>query len=126
MLERLLECKSDSEFLGVLHNNARALRYRARSANRTVEVVQEDAEPLVAFCSGIRRDLARRLEFYVSDFTDGLRDRRAVHKVLATTFFLYFLCILSSVALGVLNSKNTNGKIGTPCMLMTLCRKGEF
>jgi dolichyl-phosphate-mannose--protein O-mannosyl transferase len=37
---------------------------------------------------------------------------RTLYKLAATVMFLYFACLLPSIAFGVLNSKNTNGKIG--------------
>jgi len=43
----------------------------------------------------------------------GLCGANTFHKTVSTTFFLYFACILPSIALGVLNYNNTGGMIGT-------------
>ncbi|KAI1280696.1 Sodium bicarbonate transporter-like protein 11 [Halotydeus destructor] len=70
-------------------------------------------EPLISFGKGIAENVQRRARFYASDFVDGVRGHRTVQKVTAATFFLYFLCLLPCIAFGVLNSKNTGGKIDT-------------
>ena len=57
-------------------------------------------------------DLSRRLPVYVSDYRDGFVGHKTVQKVVSTTFFLYFACILPAIAFGVLNDHNTKGKIG--------------
>jgi sodium borate transporter 11 len=57
-------------------------------------------------------DLLRRIPHYASDYKDGLADQKTVQKVVSTTFFLYFACILPAIAFGVLNDHNTGGKIG--------------
>jgi len=46
---------------------------------------------------------------------EGFCGPNTLHKTLSTTFFLYFACILPSIALGVLNYKNTGGLIGECC-----------
>lgn len=61
--------------------------------------------------SGIFENLTRRSKFYLSDFSDGLKGGRTWSKVTSTTLFLFFLTILASTAMGVLNEKNTRGKI---------------
>ena len=43
----------------------------------------------------------------------GLCGANTLHKTVSTTFFLYFACILPSIALGVLNYNNTGGMIGS-------------
>lgn len=42
----------------------------------------------------------------------GIRGRHTIPKLISTTLFLYFACLLPSIAFGVLNSRNTNGQIG--------------
>ena len=64
------------------------------------------------FARGLREDLERRLPHYASDYKDGLVGHKTVQKVISTTFFLYFACILPAIAFGVLNDHNTHGKIG--------------
>ncbi|XP_070540648.1 solute carrier family 4 member 11-like [Ptychodera flava] len=62
---------------------------------------------------GIRADIKRRLASYVSDFTDGVTGgSNTILRVLMTISFLYFSSFLFTVALGVLNDKNSHGYIG--------------
>lgn len=42
----------------------------------------------------------------------GITGHRTIQKLVSTTLFLYFACILPSIAFGVLNSRNTKGQIG--------------
>ncbi|TRY61185.1 hypothetical protein TCAL_17215 [Tigriopus californicus] len=56
-------------------------------------------------------DLMRRLPYYLDDYKDGIVGPNTIQKTTATTLFLYFSVILPAVALGVLNSSNTHGKI---------------
>lgn len=72
----------------------------------------QEGDRLCRFGQGIREDLARRLPHYVSDYKDGLTGVKTPQKVLSTTLFLYFACILPAIAFGVLNDHNTHGKIG--------------
>ena len=61
---------------------------------------------------GLKMDFMRRIPYYLDDYKDGLiGPAGTVQKTVATTFFLYFSVILPAVALGVLNSYNTNGEI---------------
>ena len=60
---------------------------------------------------GIKTDVLGRLPYYLDDFKDGIYGPNTIQKTIATTFFLYFSVILPAVALGVLNSKNTDGAI---------------
>lgn len=48
----------------------------------------------------------------MSDYVDGIVGVKTPQKVLSTTFFLYFACLLPAIAFGVLNDHNTHGKIG--------------
>ncbi len=60
---------------------------------------------------GISEDLRGRIPFYLDDFKDGVIGKNTIQKTISTTFFLYFSVILPAVALGVLNSLNTEGQI---------------
>ncbi|XP_006894263.1 PREDICTED: sodium bicarbonate transporter-like protein 11 [Elephantulus edwardii] len=61
---------------------------------------------------GIREDIARRFPMYALDFTDGIiGDHKAVGKYITTTIFLYFACLLPTIAFGSLNDENTKGAI---------------
>ncbi len=60
---------------------------------------------------GIMADFMGRFPFYLDDFKDGITGNNTLQKTTATTLFLYFSVILPAVALGVLNSYNTDGEI---------------
>jgi len=66
---------------------------------------------LCSFGCGLMRDLKRRWPHYLSDYKDGTRGRHTIPKVVSTTLFLYFACLLPCIAFGVLNSRNTEGQI---------------
>jgi sodium borate transporter 11 len=66
---------------------------------------------VINFMSGVKENVIRRLGFYWSDITDGVNNVKSVEKTVSTSLFLFFLCILPTLAFGVLNSKNTKGKI---------------
>uniref|UniRef100_A0A915JAC3 Bicarbonate transporter-like transmembrane domain-containing protein n=1 Tax=Romanomermis culicivorax TaxID=13658 RepID=A0A915JAC3_ROMCU len=61
---------------------------------------------------GLKDDIFRRLPFYITDYFDGVRGPKSIQKLLSTVVFLYFACILPSIAFGVLNHDNTNGSFG--------------
>jgi hypothetical protein len=65
------------------------------------------------FSGGLRQDLARRLPFYVDDFTQGFHP-----KVVASTLFLFFACLANAIAFGGLTDVVTGGQIGTTEMLV--------
>ncbi|XP_073442860.1 solute carrier family 4 member 11 isoform X2 [Dendrobates tinctorius] len=61
---------------------------------------------------GIFDDIARRLPVYHLDFTDGIIGKnKAIGKYTTTAIFLYFACLLPSIAFGSLNDENTRGVI---------------
>lgn len=68
---------------------------------------------IINLFSGVVENFTRRVGYYKCDFTDGWTDSKTISKVLSSTLFLYFLCILPTVAFGALNQKNTNGLIDT-------------
>ena len=74
--------------------------------------VQIEDTKIIPF-SGLYENVIRRSGHYLSDFVDGIRGEGTCSKVISTTLFLYFLTILASTAMGVLNEKNTRGKIST-------------
>ncbi|XP_040837688.1 sodium bicarbonate transporter-like protein 11 isoform X4 [Ochotona curzoniae] len=64
------------------------------------------------FGKGIWEDIERRFPVYALDFTDGIIGKnKAVGKYITTTLFLYFACLLPTIAFGSLNDENTNGAI---------------
>ncbi|XP_032806254.1 solute carrier family 4 member 11 isoform X1 [Petromyzon marinus] len=60
---------------------------------------------------GIWEDIRRRLPYYSSDFTDGILRNRCIGKYIIAMIFLYFACLLPSIAFGSLNDINTRGAI---------------
>ncbi|XP_055956150.1 solute carrier family 4 member 11 isoform X2 [Patella vulgata] len=85
-----------------------------KSTHNFVSVFDDPAESgsKVPIFQGLLGDLKRRLPHYLSDYKDGIFGKKTPHKVVATTLFLYFACVLPNVAFGMLNSNNTNGVIG--------------
>ncbi|CAF3900423.1 unnamed protein product, partial [Rotaria sp. Silwood1] len=71
-------------------------------------------------------DLSRRLPHYFSDFYDIFNTHHGSQKVLSTTIFLYFACLLPSIAFGVLNSQVTNDQISVPKAVASQCLGGLF
>ena len=56
------------------------------------------------FGEGIISDVIRRRKFYHSDWSDGIHQNLA-----SAVFFLYFACLLPSIAFGALNESTTDG-----------------
>ena len=46
------------------------------------------------------------------DIIVGITGHRTLQKTASTTVFLYFACLLPSIAFGMLNDNNTHGLIG--------------
>ena len=59
--------------------------------------------------NGVRSDLKKRVPVYPSDYYDGIKSKNDVRKTVSATTFLYFACLLPTIAFGVLNSHNTEG-----------------
>ncbi|XP_031566650.1 sodium bicarbonate transporter-like protein 11 [Actinia tenebrosa] len=128
--QQLLEADNEEEFLKVIREYKKAMeaeqhkkdqeRTRSGSVLKVTSSFDQQGDltkgskkySLIAFGRGIKEDLKRRWPHYTSDFIDGVIGHRTIQKLAATVMFLYFACLLPSIAFGVLNSKNTNGKIG--------------
>jgi mannitol/fructose-specific phosphotransferase system IIA component (Ntr-type) len=65
------------------------------------------------FCGGLRDDIARRLPYYWSDFTDGF-DLKCV----GSTLFLFFACLAPAVLFGGLMADVTGNQIGVVEMIL--------
>ncbi|KAI1280565.1 Sodium bicarbonate transporter-like protein 11 [Halotydeus destructor] len=112
--QRLLEIQSENEFKSVLLKHAQDLA--AEQSNPTRRLGNNDRdiefdEPRCRIAQGLCEDLRRRLNHYISDYVDGVVGRKTIQKTISTIFFLYFACILPTVAFGVLNDNNTGGAI---------------
>lgn len=114
--QRLLEIQSEGEFKSVLLKHAQDLSAEQSNPTRRFggnpdrDVNFE--EPKCRIAHGLCEDLRRRLSHYISDYVDGVVGRKTISKTISTIFFLYFACILPTVAFGVLNDNNTQGAIG--------------
>jgi len=64
--------------------------------------------PLWHFGKGIYYDIKNRYPDYVSDWTDGVRDLKSCGKSLSAAVFIYFACLLPSIAFGNLNAASTD------------------
>jgi len=124
--QRLLEARTEDDFKSVLLKHSQELAeehslpsVRIDSATSThpagvppgEDTNKKKKKPLCRFGQGIRDDLMRRLPHYISDYTDGIFGFKTPQKVLSTTCFLYFACILPAIAFGVLNDHNTHGQM---------------
>uniref|UniRef100_A0A8D2EXI3 Solute carrier family 4 member 11 n=1 Tax=Theropithecus gelada TaxID=9565 RepID=A0A8D2EXI3_THEGE len=123
--QKLLETRTEEEFkealvhqrqlLTMVSHGPVALRMKEHStvsfpAHRHPEPPK--CKDFVPFGKGIREDIARRFPLYPLDFTDGIIGKnKAVGKYITTTLFLYFACLLPTIAFGSLNDENTDGAI---------------
>nr|XP_056711749.1 solute carrier family 4 member 11 [Euleptes europaea] len=74
---------------------------------------------------GIVDDFARRFPVYALDFTDGIiGTNKAIGKYITTMIFLYFACLLPSIAFGSLNDENTRGAIDVQKTIVGQCIGG--
>lgn len=104
----LLQVRDKEEFEQLVEKRSCQLINKSNeSKNEQVEKVK-----IMNAFVGVIENFTRRSKFYLSDFVDGVEGRRTINKVIATTFFLYFLCLLPCVAFGVLNANNTKNHIG--------------
>lgn len=103
----LLTIRDKEDFNQIVDKRSTNLISSSKVSNGQIEKVT-----IVNAFSGVIENFTRRSKFYVSDFVDGIDGRRTINKVIATTFFLYFLCLLPCVAFGVLNANNTSNHIG--------------
>uniref|UniRef100_A0A2K5D6E7 Solute carrier family 4 member 11 n=1 Tax=Aotus nancymaae TaxID=37293 RepID=A0A2K5D6E7_AOTNA len=123
--QKLLQTRTEEEFkealvhqrqlLTMVSHGPVALRTKEHStvslsAHRHQEPPK--CKDFVPFGKGIREDVARRFPLYPLDFTDGIIGKnKAVGKYITTTLFLYFACLLPTIAFGSLNDENTKGAI---------------
>ncbi|XP_052274029.1 solute carrier family 4 member 11-like [Dreissena polymorpha] len=129
----LHEAKTEEEFRTLIRNRTQDLiKDHGRPENRKSQLqlppsVFEESEHEQSKCffgRGIVQDLKRRLQFYWSDFRDGVLGPRTPQKVTSTILFLYFACVLPNIAFGMLNDNNTNGSIGVKKILFSQCAGG--
>ncbi|XP_060581235.1 solute carrier family 4 member 11-like [Ruditapes philippinarum] len=115
---QLLECHTEEDFKKVLADNTNAMMERMHQADEKPPTFNNEKEKKCCkFMTGIIDDLKRRVPFYWSDYKDGIFGPKTIQKTLSTTFFLYFACLMPSIAFGVLNSENTYGSLNVEKVL---------
>ncbi|XP_033617104.1 sodium bicarbonate transporter-like protein 11 isoform X1 [Fukomys damarensis] len=118
--QKLLKTRTEEEFKEALVHQRQLLTMtipRANGHGRGSSHAHRHPQPpkckdFIPFGRGIREDIMRRFPVYPLDFTDGIIGKsKAVGKYITTTLFLYFACLLPTIAFGSLNDENTNGAI---------------
>ncbi|PAA94733.1 hypothetical protein BOX15_Mlig030243g1 [Macrostomum lignano] len=123
--QRLMLAESEDEFKSMMQSHAQDLgeeqRIYRRKSLRTKDFMTQafSYENSWLLCNGIKADIKRRLRHYPSDFVDGFRGPKTLTKVLSTVIFLYFACLLPCIAFGVLNHKQTDGKISVERVVLS-------
>ncbi|XP_077981270.1 solute carrier family 4 member 11-like [Glandiceps talaboti] len=130
----LMETRTEEEFKKILNDHTKLLaeeqsrpRKRLMSGDHITSFDENDE--LIEGCrfaGGLRDDFWRRLPHYFQDYADGIFGHKTPQKLLSTTLFLYFACILPAIAFGVLNSKNTNGAIDVKKVIIAQSFGGLF
>lgn len=108
--------EGDDAFRGAI------LDYLKRQTNAKVELNNQSEKLKVdttfartgRFAGGLVADIKRRYRprSYLSDWTDGLLEMRALRKYLSAIVWLYFAIVMSTIAFGALNEEDTDGDIG--------------
>ncbi|XP_045124359.1 sodium bicarbonate transporter-like protein 11 isoform X2 [Portunus trituberculatus] len=130
--QRLLEATNEEEFKRLIIKHSQELAEEQQVTNdKRIEMNHERVEEFeyekrCNFARGLREDLERRLPHYLSDYRDGVVGHKTVQKVISTTFFLYFACILPAIAFGVLNDHNTQGRIDVKKVIIGQVIGGVF
>lgn len=131
--QRLLEATNEEDFKRLIIKHSQELAEEQQISNdKRIEMNHERVdefeyqEKRCSFARGLREDLERRIPHYISDYKDGVVGHKTVQKVVSTTFFLYFACILPAIAFGVLNDHNTHGKIDVKKVIIGQVIGGVF
>ncbi|NWW75916.1 S4A11 protein, partial [Climacteris rufus] len=133
--QKLLETKTEEEFKEALVHQRHLLtvvNQRPSGMSDGHNLYTDTALPsflqLHEFLSvgkGISDDIARRFPVYALDFTDGvIGNNKAIGKYITTMIFLYFACLLPSIAFGSLNDENTRGAIDVRKTIVGQCIGG--
>uniref|UniRef100_A0A8C3KIL2 Solute carrier family 4 member 11 n=1 Tax=Calidris pygmaea TaxID=425635 RepID=A0A8C3KIL2_9CHAR len=129
--QKLLETKTEEEFKEALVHQ----RHLLTVVNQRPSAVSDGHKshghkPLklhefLNVGKGISDDIARRFPVYALDFTDGvIGNNKAIGKYITTMIFLYFACLLPSIAFGSLNDENTGGVIDVRKTIVGQCIGG--
>ncbi|XP_066488342.1 solute carrier family 4 member 11 [Tiliqua scincoides] len=129
--QKLLETKTEEEFKEALVNQRHLLTVvNQRPSPVTDGHKTHNHKPLKLHeffnvGKGIFDDIARRFPVYALDFTDGIiGNNKAIGKYITTMIFLYFACLLPSIAFGSLNDENTSGVIDVKKTIVGQCIGG--
>ncbi|XP_054846349.1 solute carrier family 4 member 11 [Eublepharis macularius] len=129
--QKLLETKTEEEFKEALVHQRHLLtvvNQRPSAVTDGHRVHNHKPLKLHEFFNvgkGIFDDIARRFPVYALDFTDGIiGTNKAIGKYITTMIFLYFACLLPSIAFGTLNDENTRGAIDVQKTIVGQCIGG--
>ncbi|NXO24907.1 S4A11 protein, partial [Cisticola juncidis] len=130
--QKLLETKTEEEFKEALVHQRHLLtvanqRHSARSDGHKSHALPSflQLHDFLSIGKGISDDIARRFPVYALDFTDGIiGNNKAIGKYITTMMFLYFACLLPSIAFGSLNDENTRGAIDVRKTIFGQCIGG--
>ncbi|CAF0823359.1 unnamed protein product [Didymodactylos carnosus] len=130
---KLLKAATQQEFISIIdkHTDGLMEQQQISAANRDADQDQlednntntEMLKVKTYYCpilSDIWMDFLRRIPHYL------FKTHRGIQKVISTTIFLYFACLLPSIAFGVLNSSATNNQISVPEAVVAQCLGGIF
>ncbi|CAF1213009.1 unnamed protein product [Adineta ricciae] len=134
---KLLKAATQQEFISIIDKHTDHLMEQQTAVVRTslpdpfddIHTNPDASKDHIYYCSlpsDICTDLSRRLPHYFSDYYDIFKTYRGPQKVLSTAVFLYFACLLPSIAFGVLNSQATNDTISVPKAIASQCLGGLF
>ncbi|XP_014731681.1 PREDICTED: sodium bicarbonate transporter-like protein 11 isoform X1 [Sturnus vulgaris] len=129
--QKLLETKTEEEFKEALVHQRHLLTVaNQRPSGMKDGHKSQGNKPLklhdfLNIGKGISDDIARRFPVYALDFTDGIiGNNKAIGKYITTMIFLYFACLLPSIAFGSLNDENTRGAIDVRKTIFGQCIGG--
>ncbi|VDI33414.1 solute carrier family 4 (sodium borate transporter), member 11, partial [Mytilus galloprovincialis] len=130
---QLLGANTEEEFKKLLEDQTKELADRQRMSHIAhkipLAINEKPSDTRKCNCrlfQGIKEDLNRRLPHYISDYTDGFTGNKTIQKTISTTLFLYFACLMPSIAFGVLNNENTNGALNVQKVLYSQVFGGLF
>lgn len=55
----------------------------------------------------------------------GVVGNKSIQKTISTTFFLYFACLMPSIAFGVLNANNTKGQLSQFLFIISVLKSSH-
>ncbi|NXA79453.1 S4A11 protein, partial [Thryothorus ludovicianus] len=130
--QKLLETKTEEEFKEALVHQRHLLTVANQRPSGMKDGHKSHALPsflqlhdFLNIGKGISDDIARRFPVYALDFTDGIiGNNKAIGKYITTMIFLYFACLLPSIAFGSLNDENTRGAIDVRKTIFGQCIGG--